>query len=292
MIPVLCVCAATALPARADTDAASKAGVALQRHCAACHQDGPAGTDAATTFRHVLDLARLARDPAYVVPGNPDASRLLAAFHMRWTPHDVIADKAAAPTAAEMLAVRDWIAGLPAAGPPAAVPSPAPLALSTDRPRYAPGEPIVISVTVRRACHLTIVSVDATGRATVLLPNDFQTANLIEAGTTVKVPADAAPYVLRADGKGRETVVAICQAGQASPFGIRHDFDRRRFTELGNWRDFLAATWTRELAERHAAAPAKSRRERRRARRVRQPAPPPPPGPVEEIRTAVQFVVE
>ncbi|MBV1696478.1 MAG: DUF4384 domain-containing protein [Hyphomicrobiales bacterium] len=238
----------------------------------------------------MLDLARLAREPAYVVPGNPDASRLATVFHMRWAPHDLMADKAAAPTAGEMLAVRDWISSLPAAEPPATAAST--IKLSTDKPRYAPGEPIIITATVGRTCHLTLVSVDATGRATVILPNELQPVNLIEAGATVKVPADAAPYVLRADDKGRETIVAICQAGRASPFGIRHDFDRRRFTELGTWRDFLTATWTRELTERHAVEPARPKRERRRARRARQPPPPPPPGPIEETRTAVQFVVE
>jgi hypothetical protein len=293
VIVAICAGAATSLPARAQTDPASKASAALQRHCAGCHQAGPARTDAPTTFRYVLDLARLARDQAYVVPGNPDASRLAAVFHMRWAPHDLMADKAAAPSAAEMLAVRDWITGLPAAEPPTvAATSSSTITLSTDKPRYAPGDPIVITAMVRRTCHLTLISVDATGRATVLLPNDFQPANLIEAGTTVKVPADAAPFLLRADEMGRETIVAICQIGRASPFGIRHDFDRRRFTELGNWREFLAATWTRELTERHAAEPARPKRERRRARRVRQPAPPPPPGPLEETRTAVQFVVE
>lgn len=288
---IAALCAyATCPPALAQTELATKASAALQRHCATCHQHGPARTDAPTTFRHVLDLARIAREPAYVVPGNPDASRLAAVFHMRWAPHDLMADKPAAPTAGEMLAVRDWIAGLVPSEPPAAAAST--IKLSTDKPRYAPGEPIIITATVSRTCHLTLVSVDATGRATVVLPNEFQLANLIEAGATVKVPADAAPYVLRADEKGRETIVAICQAGRASPLGIRHDFDRRRFTELGNWRDFLAATWTRELIERHAAEPARPKRDRRRARRTRQPPPPPPPGPIEEARTAVQFVVE
>lgn len=289
----LCAHAAPTRPAAAQSDAETAATAALQRHCAQCHQEGPARTDAATRFRHVLDVGRLARDPALIGPGNPDASRLAAVFHMRSAPHDLLADKAAAPTAAEMLAVRDWIAGLTPTETPAAAAAPAAaISLSTDKPRYAPGEPVTITATTSRACHLTLISVDANGRATVILPNEFQQANLIEAGAAMRVPADAAPFVLRADDKGRETVIAICQVGRASPFGIRHDFDRRRFTELGYWRDFLAATWTRELTERHAAQPARHPRERRRARRARQPVPSPPPGPIEEIRTAVQFVVE
>ena len=51
---------------------------------------------------------------------------------------------------------------------------------------------------------------------------------------------------LRLDKPGRHGVVAICNATAKRPQGIGHDFERQRFTVLGDWRTFLLQTTERE----------------------------------------------
>ena len=49
-------------------------------------------------------------------------------------------------------------------------------------------------------------------------------------------------------------MVAICNATGTEADGIKHDFKTRQFTELGNYRDFLARQIVVEGAEKIAAA--------------------------------------
>lgn len=88
-------------------------------------------------------------------------------------------------------------------------------------------------------CSLTVLSVDSRGIATVLFPNDSEPDSRIAAGRTVRIPAVNSPYQFRLKDKGREQIIALCTPPGRSFQGIDHDFERQRFTVLGNWKLFL-----------------------------------------------------
>jgi hypothetical protein len=122
------------------------------------------------------------------------------------------------------------------------------LALWTETISYKAGDLLTLYAAPSADCHLTIVAVEAGGLATVLFPNDTATDNKITAGTTLQLPPPGAPFQLRLDKPGRHGLVAICNAVAKRPQGIGHDFERQRFTVLGDWRTFLLETAEREAA--------------------------------------------
>lgn len=294
------------VPVPADPVAA-KAFAVLERHCARCHQDGhltrPA---AAANFRNILRLDQLVLDPRYVRPGNPDGSRVWTHMMRRLMPYDVFQqhDGGAEPSAEDILAVRDWIEQ------PLSLPARAyagkrrnrsnatrdvrrtgddELVLRTDKDAYARGDPLTLSVRSRSDCQVTLVSIDARGRGTVLFPNDFEPAYRLAAGEEIKVPRADAGYVLRLNEPGRERVVALCNmATSGAVDGIRHDFERQRFTELGDYRAFLARAIAPEAEPRTQHVTETVRRGRRRIVRTR-PVPPPEPraDPAQVLRTGI-----
>ncbi len=95
-------------------------------------------------------------------------------------------------------------------------------------------------------CNLTVIAVEADGLATVLFPNDTTVDNRVQAGALVQIPAEGAPFQLRLDKPGRHTIAAVCNAIAKRPQGIGHDFERQRFTVLGDWRTFLLQSAERE----------------------------------------------
>ena len=117
------------------------------------------------------------------------------------------------------------------------------LVLKTERPVFQSGD--LLSITARPSinCNLTVLTLDARGRATVLYPNEFDANNSVEAGREVRIPSDKAPYQFRLKDKGYETLIGICTSGSKSVDGIHHDFEKQRFTELGDYRAFLNRSW-------------------------------------------------
>ena len=113
------------------------------------------------------------------------------------------------------------------------------LSLWVDKARPVPGDLIALHAEADNDCFLTLISIDPAGKATVLFPNDFETDNLITAGKTVRVPGAEAPYQLRVKEAGSETLLAQCSTSPVPPSGIEHDFERQRFTVLGNWENFV-----------------------------------------------------
>jgi mono/diheme cytochrome c family protein len=126
------------------------------------------------------------------------------------------------------------------------------LALTTDRTSYRSGDLITLLARPTASCHLTIVNIDRKGRGTVLFPNEFEQANYVEAGREVQIPGPNAPYQLRVRERGAETFVGICSPTQKVADGIKPDFERQRFTELGDYRSFLNRTFDAETAERRS----------------------------------------
>jgi hypothetical protein len=155
------------------------------------------------------------------------------------------------------------------------------LALWTERSEHEVGDLLVVSVSVSIACHLTLIDVDRDGRAVVLFPNDAETDNLIAPGVAVRVPGAAAPYQLRLDRAGPETVIAICQRRTRQPAGITFDYEKQRFAVLGDWQAFLRTAAQKENEPKRSRGKAKS-----------EPAPIDPDGPAIEGRAAITIIVE
>ena len=134
------------------------------------------------------------------------------------------------------------------------------LSMWIDKPRPAPGDLITVKAEADNDCYLTVISVDAQGSATVLFPNDFERDNLITAGKAVSIPPPEAPFQLRFKSEGSETLLARCSTSATPPVGIEHDFERQRFTALGNWESFIEDTLVTEAELR--ASPEKAERAR------------------------------
>lgn len=144
----------------------------------------------------------------------------------------------------------------PSAVPPAVEPiDPGPtLTLLADKVAYKTGDTLQLTIKTKTDCYLTLISIDQKGRGTVLYPSDFEPSNLLAADRELQLPASGAPYLFRLKTKGRETIVAVCNTAGASIDGIRHDFERQRFTDLGDYGAFLTQ------AEAQAGAQAADRR--------------------------------
>jgi mono/diheme cytochrome c family protein len=154
--------------------------------------------------------------------------------------------------------------------PPPAVPEPGGflrdskseigLSMWLDKPRPVSGDLVTVKVEADNDCYLTVISVDAAGVATVLFPNDFATDNLISAGKPISIPPANAPFQLRFKSEGSETLLARCSTNATPPIGIEHDFERQRFTALGNWENYIEDTLVTEAELR--ASPEKAERAR------------------------------
>jgi hypothetical protein len=132
----------------------------------------------------------------------------------------------------------------------------------TDKLAYKASDLVQISVAVDRACYLTVIDVDRDGKAIVLFPNDSEPENLIAPGLAVKVPGVNAGYQLRFDRSGRETLVAQCQRSGSRMAGLALDYEKQRFTILGDWRAFLRTAAEHEEAYQRSNKP-RSRRGRK-----------------------------
>jgi hypothetical protein len=146
-----------------------------------------------------------------------------------------------------------------------------------NRATFTSGDALQIAVRSNRDCHLTLISIDQRGRGMVLFPSDFEPSNLLKAGKALKVPADGASYVLRLRETGRESVVGICSTAAATVDGISHDFERQRFTDLGDYATYLSQAIGREAAGQsqagQPAAPIRGRTKRLAAPATERPKP-------------------
>ncbi len=95
----------------------SAAFKALDKHCARCHQVGRLEDrrKAASGFGNVLHLAEMAKDPSFVVPGNPDNSEIVKQIASGNMPYDLKDGSnifAPTPKDDEIAAIRTWISSL------------------------------------------------------------------------------------------------------------------------------------------------------------------------------------
>lgn len=121
---------------------------------------------------------------------------------------------------------------------PAPLPEPMRLSIWTDRQTYRSGDGLTIHAATTTACYLTLIGIDAAGKATILFPSEFEPDNAVTPGRIVSVPAAGAQYQFRLRQKGSETIVGLCQAGAKHLPTAEPDYERQRFTVLGNYENF------------------------------------------------------
>jgi len=89
---------------------------ALEKNCSRCHQAGPTLKRAkpAKNFGNILHLDELARDPNFILPGNPDGSHLFIQIAKKEMPYDCYQefDCKDEPTEQEVTAIYNWIKSL------------------------------------------------------------------------------------------------------------------------------------------------------------------------------------
>jgi len=118
------------------------------------------------------------------------------------------------------------------------------LALISDKSLYKVGETPVLTVSSERDCYLTLTRIDPKGRGTVIFPNKSQRDNFLLQGTLFRFPPKKSPNLLRLRAKGKETVIARCNAEGAQLSGGEDEFKRLRRTALGDFDGVL----TRQIA--------------------------------------------
>ncbi len=173
-----------------------------------------------------------------------------------------------------------------AGGMPASGMDPMRIWLWTEKKTYATGDLLTINAQANRGCKLTIINVAPNGEATMLYPSDFSPDNALEAGQRVAIPDSNAEYQLRLDETGTETFIATCALHRSRLLGAGHNFDRQRFTVLGDWETFLKTASKRE-ARVGRFETRKQRKAREQAEEEEAAA-----GPDEQVRTALEVKVE
>jgi mono/diheme cytochrome c family protein len=185
--------------------------------------------------------------------------------------------------------------GLPPPPLPQSRPDVIDVVLKSSKSTYRTGDILTVFARASSNCNMTIVNVDAAGRGTVIFPNDFEQNNAVEAGVELRLPAETAPYQFRLKEKGRETIVAVCNATQKTADAIVHDFEKQRFTELGDYRAFLTRVFASDPDEKKAAAKTTDPRSRRTRRGRTESAPPKEDRPVDprdvQGRAAIQIEI-
>ena len=99
-------------------------------------------------------------------------------------------------------------------------------------------------------CHLTLINVDGSGKGTVIFPNAFQKKNFIQAGHHFQFPGADAPFQFRLKDHGVEKVIALCNAKGGKVDTIAHDFNTRKFTQLGDYEKFVTRAIVVEAAKK------------------------------------------
>jgi hypothetical protein len=101
---------------------------------------------------------------------------------------------------------------------PATVAAEPALTVRTDRPVYRVGDKVQLLVTAHRDCHLSLVSVGASGNALQLFPNSVQRDGLLRTGQRIVIPPPQSPLeILARKPAGVEAIVAMCRDAPPPP---------------------------------------------------------------------------
>lgn len=166
------------------------------------------------------------------------------------------------------------------------------LSIWADQSVYKVGEAARFFASSDRDCNLTLINVDQAGQATVLYPSEFHPENAIKAGEVIQVPGSDAGYLLAFAEPGNEKLVGICMEGERRfPPGIRINYERQRFTLLGEWRSHLDTYLAADAKERANVGKKKRRRRARWRQRGYQPPARKTRLPLPQLRSAITIEI-
>ncbi|MEM7426309.1 MAG: DUF4384 domain-containing protein [Pseudomonadota bacterium] len=112
------------------------------------------------------------------------------------------------------------------------------LILFSDKSFYKVKDHAVFSVKTEVDCFLTLINVDKKNKATVIFPNRFQKDNFLKAGKALDFPGPSAGFKFLLRDPGVEKVIATCSQDKNADPGVKHDFAKSAFTDLGDYRKF------------------------------------------------------
>ncbi len=162
------------------------------------------------------------------------------------------------------------------------------LSIWADRREYKVGEAAMFFASADRDCNLTLINVDQAGQATVLYPSEFHPENAIKAGEIVQVPGPDSGYLLTFAEPGNEQFIGICMEGDRPfPPGIRINYERQRFTLLGEWNSHLDTYLAADAKERANVGKKKRKLRARWRRRGYQPPARKTRLPLPQLRSAI-----
>ncbi|MGE0255650.1 MAG: DUF4384 domain-containing protein [Alphaproteobacteria bacterium] len=104
---------------------------------------------------------------------------------------------------------------------------------------YAIGDTVELYVRASQDAFITIFNTDATGRTTVIFPNQFSTMNKVTGNTVVRVPAGDAPFRLQVGGPAGANLVKIVASKTDVSLVSSPDY-----VVAGNFRSFTGTTET------------------------------------------------
>lgn len=146
------------------------------------------------------------------------------------------------------------------------------LELAADKTIASSRDVIRLTLRSERECHLTIIGVDSSGNALVLLPNDFDRDTRLPKDRITEFPRPGSPFRFRLGKPGHETFIASCSPAGPGLDGVRQDFNLQKFTDLGPYEAYLERRLTGETVDPKPAARRQVPRRRGRERPV-EPAP-------------------
>ena len=112
------------------------------------------------------------------------------------------------------------------------------LTLFSDKSVYKVKEHAVFKVKTEVDCFLTLINVDKKNKTTVIFPNKFQKDNFLPAGKELNFPGPSAGFKFLLRDPGVEKVIATCSQDKHADPGVKHDFAKSAFTDLGDYRKF------------------------------------------------------
>ncbi|MGI9394042.1 MAG: DUF4384 domain-containing protein, partial [Boseongicola sp.] len=127
------------------------------------------------------------------------------------------------------------------------------ITLISDKIRYRVNDLPVFTVKASSDCQLTLINVDASGRATVIFPNKYQQDNVLKAKKEFQFPGSDAPFQFRLKDTGKEKLIAECAIKQDEE-RIQHNFEQQEFTDLGDYRDHVGEQAEKEGEKKSAGA--------------------------------------
>ena len=179
-------------------------------------------TDAFRTFRG--DPEKLARQLNVVAAQAPDAGWANAELTFVSAPA-----AGTGPAVTVLPAVPQQTAsGIPALDALLAKESGFGLQLALHRREYAVGEALTLTAVAERDCALTLLSIDASGESTVLVPNRLEKRPELKAGTVRFMPGAGSAVEYRVSGAGRQALVGLCAAAPEKPGFFAQLFGKSR----------------------------------------------------------------